>query len=138
VYVCYYGGVIETAPSSERLLAQNVWLRQTDADGQFVEIVMPPFELSDLLDECVHSFPQYVIQVCEVLAQREPELMSSNTRFTPEMIRGLMNTQILGKVLERQHVRKEKALPIMSELQQAFGLVMKGRLRLIADPIPDL
>lgn len=130
--------MVETAPASERQLAQNVWLRQNETDGQYVEIVMPPFELNDLLDECAHYFPQYVIQVCGVLAKHEPDLLTSPTRLTTDMIQGLMNTQILGRVLERKQVQHEKAIPLLPELHQAFGLAMKGRLRLTADPVPDL
>lgn len=121
-----------------RELAPNVRLRQTETEGQFVEIVMPPFELNDLLEECERAFPMYAMQVFEVLAKSHPESMTPPMRLSLEMSQGLRNTQILGMVLTRQEVRGERALDRMSELQQAFGLAMKGRLRLTADPVPDL
>jgi hypothetical protein len=132
--------VIETAhaqsiPSRERELAPNVWLKQTNQDGQFVEIVMPPFELNDLIQECESSFPTYAIQVLEVLARNDPTALVPGMKLTLELTKGLFNTQILGTVLTRHQVCEEKALPVMTELQQAFGLVMQGRLRLTADPI---
>lgn len=130
--------MIETAPVSEFRLAPNVWLRQDEVDGQYVEIVMPPFELNDLIDDCVRAFPQYTIQVCDALSRRDPELVTPEARLSPEMVRGLFNTQVLGSVLARQQVRGAEAIPVLPELQQAFGLAMKGRLRLTADPVPDL
>lgn len=129
---------LEELLASERELAHNVWLRQTDADGQFVEIVMPPFELSDLLEECAQSFPLYAIQVFEVLAKNHSLPTNEPINLSGEMKEGLKNTQILETVLTRYQVRGERALTILPELHQAFGLAMKGRLRLTADPIPDL
>lgn len=123
---------------SEQELAPNVWLRQTETEGQFVEIVMPPFELSDLIKECEHHFPIYAIQVLQILAKSHPETMAHPLSLSDEMKNGLKNTQILGTMLTRHQVQGERAIGILPELQQAFGLAMKGRLRLTADPIPDL
>lgn len=145
--ICYDAGVIETESalcdspshiSSACELAPNVWLRDDPDAGQFVEIVMPPFELNDLIARCEANLPVYVLQVCERLALRHPEALSPETKFSPARIQGLLNTQILGSVLAEQNVRGERALPILSELKQAFGLAMQGRLRLTADPVPNL
>lgn len=133
--------ITATAPSVgsfEGELAPHVWLRNEPEAGQFVEIVMPPFELNDLISECEANLPGYVIQVCERLALRDPQGLTPETRFSREQVQGLLNTQILGTVLTRHQIRGERALHIMPELQQAFGLAMKGRLRLTADPVPDL
>ena len=120
-----------------RPLAPGVWLCQNKTDGQFVEIVMPPFELNDLIEDCIASFPQYVIQLCQVLAHQDPQALTPENRFSPELMRGLWNTQVLGTHLTRQGIREERALPILPELHQAFGLAMRGRLRLLANPVPD-
>lgn len=127
----------QSIPSCERELAAHVWLKQNAEEGQYVEIVMPPFELNELIQECERSFPAYAIQVLELLARRDPTALTPDTRLTPELTRGLFNTQLLGTVLTRQHVWQEKAIPILPELQQAFGLVMQGRLHLTVDPLPD-
>lgn len=136
--------MIETAPAckqdvtlSEHELAPNVWLKQSEQEGQFVEIVMPPFELNDLITECEQTFPVYAIQVLEILVRRDPVALSPNTRLTPELTKGLFNTQLLGTLLTRHQVSADKAVSILPELQQAFGLVMRGRLRLTADPVPE-
>lgn len=118
-------------------LAPGVWLCQNESDGQFVEIVMPPFELNDLITECIAGFPQYVIQLCQVLAHQDPHALTPETKFSPEMMQGLWNTQVLGTHLTRQRIREQRALPLLPELHQAFGLAMQGRLRLLADPIPE-
>lgn len=99
---------------------------------------MPPFEWSDVLDECERSFPLYTIQVLQVMAKTHPDSLTGPLRLSPELTEGLKNTQILGTVLSRHQVRGERAMGILPELHQAFGLAMKGRLRLTADPIPDL
>jgi len=119
-------------------LAPNVWLRDEPDAGQFVEIVMPPFELNDLIAQCEANLPEYVIQVCKRIALRHPECLTSETKFSPARIKGLLNTQILGTVLAHHKVRGERAVSILPELKQAFGLAMHGRLRLTADPVPDL
>lgn len=124
--------------SFERELAPNVWLRNDVEAGQFVEIVMPPFEMNDLITECEANLPAYVIQVCQRLALREPQSLTPGTRLSPERVKGLLNTQILGTVLTRHQIQGERALQILPELQQAFGLAMQGRLRLTAHPVPDL
>lgn len=143
---CYDDNVIKTESPTPvvvnhvaymRPLAPGVWLCQNETNGQFVEIVMPPFELNDLIQECTQTFPQYVIQLCEVLAQADPLALTPETKFSPELIRGLWNTQVLGTLLTRQGIREERALPLLPELEQAFGLAMRGRLRLTADPIPE-
>lgn len=123
--------------TEERELAPNVWLRQNETDGQFVEIVMPPFELHDLLEECERDFPMYALQVFETLAKSHPMTISSPLTLSTEMTTGIRNTQILGTVLARHEVCGDRALNILPELQQAFGLAMKGRIRLTADPVPD-
>lgn len=123
---------------SDREVAPHVWLKQNEQDGQFVEIVMSSFELNDLLHECKKTFPAYAIQVLEVLARNDPTSLEAETKLTPELTKGLFNTQLLGTVLSRAQVWEEKAVPILPELQQAFGLVMRGRLRLTADPIPNV
>lgn len=115
-----------------------MWLRQTDREGQFVEIVMPPFELSDLLTECEQYFPMYAVQVFQTLARHQTLTAAEPITLSDEMKDGLKNTQILGTVLIRYQVRGQRAINILPELQQAFGLAMKGRLRLTANPIPDL
>jgi len=138
--------VIETAQPAyarftnevERELAPNVWLKQTDDDGQFVEIIMPPFELNDLITECEQTFPAYAIQVLDALAKHDPTVLEPHQRLTPELTKGLFNTQLLGTLLTRYQVWQEQAVPILPELHQAFGLVMRGRLRLTADPLPDV
>lgn len=122
----------------DRALAPNVWLREEQEAGQFVEIVMPPFELNDLIAECEASLPDYVIEVCKRVAVRHPECLTSETDFSPARIKGLLNTQILGTVLTRHQIHGERAVQILPELQRAFGLAMQGRLRLTADPVPDL
>lgn len=135
--------MIETEPaiaksaSFERELAPNVWLRQDEEDGQYVEIVLPPFELNDLIEECTRSFPEYVIQLCEGLARREPTALTPGTNLSPELAKGILNTQLLGTVLARYSVCNEQAVPLLPELNQAFGLAIQGRLRLTADPLPD-
>lgn len=116
-------------------LAPGVWLCQNETDGQFVEITMPPFELNDLIQECTQTFPQYVIQLCEAIARDEPGSLTPGTQFSPELIHGLWNTQVLGVLLTRQGIREERALPLLPELHQAFDLAMRGRLRLLADPM---
>jgi hypothetical protein len=127
-----------TAARSEKQLAPHVWLRQDERDGQYVEIVMPPFELNDLIDECVQHFPEYVVQLCMALAERDATAITPETDFSPDLTKGILNTQILGTVLARHRVREAQAVPILPELHQAFGLAMQGRLRLTADPVPDL
>lgn len=129
---------VQSKTVSERELAPNVWLKQTEQDGQFVEIVMPPFELNDLIGECERMFPAYAIQVLDMLARHDPTALTPDKKLTPQLTKGLFNTQILGTVLTRHHVSEEKAVPILPELQQAFGLVMRGRLILTADPLPEL
>lgn len=119
-------------------IGPDIWLRQTEADGQFVEIILPPFELNDLIAECEQSFPAYAIQVLDALAKHDPTALEPDQRLTPELTKGLFNTQLLGTLLSRHQVRDEQAVPILPELQQAFGLVMRGRLRLTADPLPDV
>lgn len=119
-----------------RPVAPGVWLCQNETNGQFVEIVMPPFELNDLIQECTQTFPQYVIQLCEMLAHDELGALTPEAKFPPELALGLWNTQVLGTLLTRHGIRDDKALPILPELQQAFGLAMRGRLRLLADPNP--
>lgn len=124
-------------PTVERKIGPNVWLRQTETDGQFVEITMPPFELNDLLAECESCFPVYLVQLFEILAKDESETINSPGTLSEELTRGIRNTQILGAALQRHDIRRERAMPLLPELHQAFGLAMKGRLRLTADPIPD-
>lgn len=126
------------ATTNGRELAPNVWLRQNETEGQFVEIVMPPFEIHDLLAECEHYFPMYVIQVFGMLAKSHPKTIAPPIRLSSEMTTGIRNTQILGTVLARHEVRGERAVNLLPELHQAFGLAMKGRIRLTADPVPDL
>lgn len=133
---------LETTPQAvaafEHELAPNVRLRQTQSDGQFVEIVMPPFEINDLLDGCIADFPDYVIRLCQTLEQRDQTRLTPSTVFTPETMKGLLNTQILGTALARHPIRPEDTLSRLPELKLAFGLAMKGRLRLTADPVPEL
>lgn len=124
--------------ASERKVAPHVWLRQTEADGQFVEIVLPPFELNALMEECERSFPAYAIQVLEVLARNDAAALEPDTQLTPELTKGLFNTQLLGTVLTQDQVCADNAVRMLPELQQAFGLAMRGGLRLTADPIPEL
>lgn len=143
--ICYDACVIETVLPSNATqencttseITPNVWLRQTETEGQFVEILLPPFELSDLLDECEQYFPMYAVQVLQVLSKSHPEVIAGPMNLSSEMTNGLKNTQILGTLLTRQQVRGERAKQILPELQQAFGLAMKGRLRLTVDPMPD-
>ncbi len=118
--------------SYEQEVAPHIWLKQNEAEGQFVEIVMPLWDLTDVLLECQVHFPSYAIQVLKTLAKQDPTILAPKTRMTEEQKQGLMNTQILGTVLARQNVREQKALARMPELQQAFGLAMKGRLRVTA------
>lgn len=142
--VCYYSRVIETEATvpasaiSRKELAPNVWLWQDEKDGQFVEIVLPPFELNDLIEQCVQTFPEYVVRLCDTLAQREPTAITPETKFSPDLKKGILNTQILGTVLVRHRIREEQATPILPELKQAFGLAMQGRLRLTAHPLPEV
>lgn len=138
--------MIETVPSSNTIqengitgeFAPRVWLRQTELDGQFVEIILPTFQLSNLLHECEQYFPMYAIQVLQVLSKSDPDLAVGPMNLSPELTNGLKNTQILGTLLTRHQVRGERATQILPELHQAFGLAMKGRVRLTADPVPDL
>jgi len=80
----------------KRKLAPNVWLRQNEREGQFVEIVLPPFELSDLLEECAQYFPMSAVQVFHVFSKTHPELVTGPLDLSPELTDGLKNTQILG------------------------------------------
>lgn len=99
---------------------------------------MSPFDLNDLLAECERSFPMYAVQVFQVLAKAHPDTLTNPAPLSDELTAGLKNTQILGTVLTRHQVRGTRAVGILPELQQAFGLAMKGLLRLTADPVPDL
>lgn len=123
-------------PSSfERELAPGVYLRQEEEEGQFVEIVLPVFEMHQLVRECERDFPQYAITLCQAAVERNPQSITPETKFTPEILQGMLNTQILGTALSRNPSKRDTSIGVISDLEQAFVLAMKGRLRLTADPL---
>lgn len=122
-------------PRFERDLAPGVRLCQEKRAGQFVEIVLPVFELHKLVRECERDFPDYAIALCQATAERRSESITPETTFTSEIIQGMLNTQILGTVLSRHPPKMDESIGVISDLEQAFTLAMKGRLRLIADPL---
>lgn len=123
------------APRSERELAPGVLLCQEEQAGQFVEIILPVFDMQQLIRECERDFPEYAIKLCQAAVERHSESITPETTFTPELIKGMLNTQILGTVLSRHPQRPDESIGVISDLEQAFGLAMKGHFRLTADPL---
>lgn len=119
-------------------LASNIYLRQDENEGQYVEIVLPRGELQKLIRQCRSEFPEYVTRVCELLVERDPAVLTPRTRLSAELMHGLWNSQLLGTVLAQQEVSGERAITRIPELTQAFGLAMRGRLRLRSIPITEL
>lgn len=126
---------VAQAPRSERELAPGVFLCQEEQAGQFVEIILPAFQMQQLIRECERDFPEYAIRLCQAVVERHSDSITPETTFTPELIKGMLNTQILGTALSRHPQKPDESIGVISDLEQAFGLAMKGHLRLTADPL---
>jgi hypothetical protein len=137
--ICYHPRVstceraaAASATLSEREMAPGVWLCQNEVDGQFVEIVLPLTDLQRLLRACEQEFPQYAIRLCQTLAARGSGITVESI-LTPELLHGVFNTQVLGLVVRERQVGPQPRPEDYLLWQQAFGLALKGRLRLTVD-----
>ena len=125
---------IQLVSRFEQSLVPGVWLRQTEAEGQFVEIVLPLSELQHIVRRCERDFPRYALRLCERLSGREsPFELPALSR--PEVLQVLFNTHLLGSVLARHGVLQSENREVYPFLEQAFGLALRGRLRLTAEPL---
>lgn len=125
----------ELLVGGDREIVPGVWVRQEEPEGQFVEIVMPLTEMREVIRECERDFPHYAVKLCQVAAERNSRSITPDSIFEPELVQGIFNTQILGTVLGKRELRAEDTLAAFSLLEQAFGLALKGRLKLTADPL---
>jgi hypothetical protein len=119
----------------DREIVPGVWVRQREPEGQFVEIVMPLPEMREVIQECERDFPRYATKLCQVAAKRNSSSFAPGSIFSQELIQGIFNTQILGTVLGKNHFRLQDTLEAFPLLEQAFGLALKGRFRLTAEPL---
>ena len=119
----------------DREIVPGVWVRQRELEGQFVEIVLPLPEMREVIQACERDFPRYAAKFCHMAAKRNSSSINPDSIFEAELVQGIFNTQILGMVLGKSELRAEDTLAAFPLLEQAFGLALKGRLRLTAEPL---
>lgn len=118
-------------PVGNREIVSGLWLSHDEAVGEFVEVVLPPGEMDEILGQCRKEFPEFLTRAGVVTAE------SGNGRDEREdlrrlrlLARGLSNIQVICVTLEHRHLDAADLARVLPVVQQAFRLALQGRFKL--------